>query len=96
MKRGRFRAHSAVLAFLTLLFFLRVLGQALVVFFSVSWLPSTEQWASGLIPYPTLLATQVVLLTRLRGFAGERSSKWLKNQHEDLKGLHYRAVAEVA
>jgi len=35
-------------------------------------------------------------LTRLRGFAGERSSKWLKNQHEDLKGLHYRAVAEVA
>jgi hypothetical protein len=33
-----------------------------VVFFSVGWLPSTEQWASGLIPYPTLPATQVVLL----------------------------------
>jgi hypothetical protein len=71
VKRDRFRAHGPVLAFLTLLFFLRVLGQALVVFFSVSWLPSapfsffspsTEQWASGLIPYPTLLATQVVLL----------------------------------
>ena len=62
MKPDRFRAHGAVLAFLTVLFFLRVLGQALVVFFSVSWLPSTEQWASGLIPYPTLLATQVVLL----------------------------------
>jgi hypothetical protein len=62
VKPDRFRVHGAVLAFLTLLFFLRVLGQALVVFFSVSWLPSTEQWASGLIPYPTLLATQVVLL----------------------------------
>jgi hypothetical protein len=56
------RAHGLVLAFLTLLFFLRVLGQALVVFFSVSWLPSTEHWASGLIPYPTLLAIQLVLL----------------------------------
>ena len=56
-------AHGPVLAFLTLLFFVRVLGQALVVFFSVTWLPSAEQWASGLIPYPTLLAIQVVMLT---------------------------------
>jgi len=55
-------AHGSVLAFLTLLFFFRVLGQALVVFFSVSWLPSVEQWASGLIAYPTLLAIQVVML----------------------------------
>ena len=56
------RVHGPVLAFFTLLFFLRVLGQALVVFFSVSWLPSTEHWASGLIPYPTLLAIQLVML----------------------------------
>ena len=62
MKPDRFRAHGPVLAFLTVLFFLRVLGQALVVFFSVDWLPSDEQWASGLIPYPILLAIQVVML----------------------------------
>src|SRR5437762_13967329 len=54
--------QAPFLAFLTLLFFLRVLGQALVVFFSVTWLPSVEQWASGLIPYPTLLAIQGVML----------------------------------
>jgi hypothetical protein len=54
--------HGRVLAVLILLFFVRVLGQALDVFFSVSWLPSSDQWASSLIPYPTLLAIQVVLL----------------------------------
>ncbi len=54
--------YGRVLALLTLLFFFRVLGQALVVFFSVSWLPSNEQWASGLLPYPALLAIQVVML----------------------------------
>ena len=57
-------AHGAVLALLTLLFFFRVLGQALVVFFSLSWLPSNEQWASGLVPYPILLTVQVVMLNR--------------------------------
>lgn len=63
MKAGTIsQAHGPVLAFLTLLFFLRVLGQALVVFFSVSWLPSAERWASGLIPYPALLAIQLVML----------------------------------
>ncbi len=55
-------AYGPVLAFLTLLFFFRVLGQGLVVFFSVRWLPSAEQWASGLVPYPILLAIQVVML----------------------------------
>jgi len=54
--------HGPVLVFLTLLFFLRVLGQALVVFFSVGWLPATEQWFSGLIPYPTLLGIQLIML----------------------------------
>jgi uncharacterized protein (UPF0332 family) len=35
-------------------------------------------------------------LTRLRGFAGLKTGKWLKNRSLGLKGLHYRAVAEVA
>ncbi|MGH7798411.1 MAG: hypothetical protein ACREQ2_26405 [Candidatus Binatia bacterium] len=54
--------HGPVLAFLTVLFFLRVLGQALVVFVSVDWLPATEHWFSGLIRYPILLAIQLVML----------------------------------
>jgi hypothetical protein len=54
--------HGPILAFLTTLFFLRVLGQALVAFFSVSWLPAMQQWFSGLIPYPVLLTIQIVMM----------------------------------
>ena len=54
--------HGRALAILTLLFALRVLGQALVVFFSVGWLPPTEHWFSGLIRYPILLGIQLVML----------------------------------
>lgn len=64
-------AHGPVLAFLTLLFFFRVLGQALVVFFSVNWLPSDEQWASDLILYPTLLAIQTVMLIAMVKIAAD-------------------------
>jgi len=52
-----------ILAVLTLLFALRVLGQALVAFFSVRWLPSMEQWYSGLVPYPILLVIQLAMVT---------------------------------
>ena len=54
--------HGRALAILTLLFALRILGQALVVFFSVGWLPATEHWFSGLIRYPILLGIQLVML----------------------------------
>jgi hypothetical protein len=54
--------HGPILALLTLLFFLRVLGQALVAFLSVSQLPAMEQWHSGLLPYPILLTIQLVML----------------------------------
>ncbi len=54
--------HGFLLALLTLLFALRVLGQALVAFFDVTWLPAMEQWFSGLIPYPALLIIQLLML----------------------------------
>ncbi|MBM4260945.1 MAG: hypothetical protein FJ145_05810 [Deltaproteobacteria bacterium] len=54
--------HGAILALLTLLFSLRVLGQMLVAFFGVAWLPPMPAWFSGLIPYPTLLTIQLVML----------------------------------
>lgn len=54
--------HGPVLTLLTALFSLRVLGQALAVYVSVSWLPTTEHWASGLIPYPILLIIQIAML----------------------------------
>lgn len=63
--------HGPLLALLTLLFALRVLGQALVGFFGVTWLPAMEQWFSGLIPYPTLLIIQLVMLILMVKITGE-------------------------
>jgi hypothetical protein len=63
--------HGRVLAVLTLLFVLRVLGQALVEFFTGDWLPSSEAWASGLIPYPILLTIQLVMLIAMVKIASD-------------------------
>lgn len=48
--------------FLLGLFCLRVLGQALVAFWGVKFLPPMEEWYSGLIPYRPLLALQALLI----------------------------------
>jgi hypothetical protein len=63
--------HGPVLALLTLLFALRVLGQALVAFVGVALLPLMEQWFSGLIPYPTLLMIQLLMLILMVKITGE-------------------------
>ncbi len=44
------------------LFCLRVLGQVLVEFLRVGFLPSSREWFSGLIPYPELLASQILII----------------------------------
>ena len=56
------RKYAAWLWFLLGLFCLRVLGQALVVFFHASFLPPVEQWYSGLISYPWLLLSQCLII----------------------------------
>ena len=56
------RRTAPVLWALLGLFFLRVVGQALVAFAGVRWLPPMEQWYSGLLAYPLLLPAQVVIL----------------------------------
>lgn len=43
-------------------FFVRIVGQALVVFFSVSWLPPQNEWMSGTLAYPALLLSQLIIL----------------------------------
>jgi len=52
----------AVLWTISFLFLLRVLGQVLVVFAGATWLPSPEEWYSGLLPYPLLLPAQIAIL----------------------------------
>jgi len=56
-------SRSAIgLCALTVLFGIRVVGQALVALFDVAWLPSMDAWFSGLLPYPMLLPIQLVIL----------------------------------
>jgi hypothetical protein len=56
------RIYAAWLWFLLTLFCLRVIGQMLVAFLHVSFLPPMEEWYSGLIPYPWLLFSQFLII----------------------------------
>lgn len=47
------------------LFCLRVLGQVLVAFAGVRWLPPMPEWYSGLLPYHLLLPTQIAIIVLL-------------------------------
>ena len=47
------------------LFALRVLGQLLVVAGVAPFLPPMDEWQSGLLPYPLLLASQILILALL-------------------------------
>ena len=47
---------------LLFVFCCRVLGQALVAFLDVTWLPPMEEWYSGLMVYPLLLPTQLLII----------------------------------
>ncbi len=56
------RRYLAILSVLLFLFCLRVLGQFLVATFHVLWLPAMDEWMSGLVPYPGLLASQILII----------------------------------
>jgi hypothetical protein len=56
-------AYVFYLWLFTVLLFLRVIGQIVVVLSAPRWLPPMEQWQSGLLPYPVLLAGQACVLT---------------------------------
>jgi hypothetical protein len=53
---------SAVLWILLALFTLRVLGQLLVFGGVAPFLPPMDEWQSGLLPYPVLFASQILIL----------------------------------
>jgi hypothetical protein len=56
------RVYAFVLGVLAFAFSLRVLGQVLVAFFRVDFLPPMTAWYSGLLPYPVLLPIQILIL----------------------------------
>jgi len=47
---------------LLFLFCLRVFGQLFVSLGYAGWLPPMDQWQSGLLPYPVLLACQLIII----------------------------------
>ncbi len=72
-----------LLALLSALFLLRVVGHILVVLRAPAWLPPMDQWYSGVLPYPHLLATQVVLLAAMAAvmLAMLRGTSWALGPH---------------
>ncbi len=105
MTRAETRRYGLLLSLLAFLFFLRVLGQALVAFLDVRWLPAMADWYSGLLAYPWLLPTQVAILLvqakvsadLLRGdgtLAGQRprvgrALRWFSVVYFAAMGLRY-------
>jgi len=53
---------AVVLWVLLFLFCCRVIGQMLVAFWGVSFLPPMEEWYSGLMPYHYLLPSQFLII----------------------------------
>src|SRR5947199_6068760 len=58
----RLRGYATALSALLGLFILRVLAQALIAIGYGVFLPPWEEWFSGLVPYPQLLASQIVIV----------------------------------
>lgn len=56
------RRTGIILSALLFLFCLRVLGQMLVAFLGVIWLPPMHQWYSGLMSYEYLLPSQFLII----------------------------------
>ncbi len=56
------RRYPLLLGLLAALFCLRVGGQVMVGTVDLAFLPPFEKWDSGLLPYPLLLAAQIVLI----------------------------------
>ena len=56
---------AGILGILTGAFAVRVAGQLVVARRAPDWLPPMSEWYSGLLPYPRLLATQVIMLATM-------------------------------
>jgi hypothetical protein len=92
--------------FLLGLFVLRVIGQALVAFLDVQFLPPMQAWYSGLMPYEVLLPSQIAIIavmakicldfTRGRGFFFDSkrffATAWLWFGYAYLAAMMARAV----
>jgi uncharacterized protein len=56
-------SYAPFLWIFTILLLGRVVGQLIVAIWSPRWLPPMAQWQSGLVSYPVLVASQILVLT---------------------------------
>ena len=61
-RNQRLYRYAVTLSGLLALFVLRVLAQALIAIGHGAFLPPWEEWFSGLVPYPQLLASQILII----------------------------------
>jgi hypothetical protein len=47
------------------------MGQAMVAFYGVTWLPPMEYWYSGLVPYEILLPAQILIIVLMSKIASD-------------------------
>jgi hypothetical protein len=66
-------SYSTALWLFTILLLARVVGQLVVAAWAPRWLPPMAQWQSGLVPYPALVATQVLVLALMVSIAADFS-----------------------
>jgi hypothetical protein len=59
---NRSRTYGWFMLLLAILFLARVLAQLVQFFFHLSFLPPFSAWQSGVLPYPMLIAAQVVII----------------------------------
>jgi hypothetical protein len=79
-------AYGVCLWLFTVLLTARVVGQLVVATSAPRWLPPMDQWQSGLLPYPVLVASQVVVLTLMVWISmdfSQRAGYWVR-QHPRL------------
>ena len=67
--------RASALWILLALFALRVLGQLLAAAGLAPFLPPMDEWQSGLLPYPVLLASQIVILALLATICAQFSRR---------------------
>lgn len=78
----RIPIYVTVLRILLLLFCLRVVGQLVQVVSPVAWLPPLSAWQGSKLPYPVLLALQLVIIFLMfRGIRRHASGSSRRRPH---------------
>lgn len=90
-----YRQTVLILYSLFILFVLRVLGQLLVLFVNIPYLPPFRDWSVELVPYPVLLTAQILVIILLTKVCLDLYSKrgYFYNKHSwFLKPLLYFSI----